>query len=76
MGAWGSFPGIKRPESEAGYSPPSIAGIVENENEPRGFQKVRMRHEGRKRVKDLGGGRRRYLRKRPEEAMTRKHGKT
>jgi hypothetical protein len=30
----------------------------------RGIQKVRTRHEGRKSVKDLGGGRPRYLRKR------------
>jgi hypothetical protein len=30
----------------------------------RGIQKVRTHHEGRKRVKDLGGGRPRYLRKR------------
>jgi hypothetical protein len=30
----------------------------------RGIEKVRTRHKGRKRVKDLGGGRPRYLRKR------------
>jgi hypothetical protein len=30
----------------------------------RGIQKMRTRHEGRKRVKDLSGGRPRYLRKR------------
>jgi hypothetical protein len=30
----------------------------------RGIQKVLTRHEGRKRVKGVGGGRQRYLRKR------------
>jgi hypothetical protein len=42
----------------------------------RGIQKVRTSHKGRKRVKDLGGGRLHYLRKRPEEAATGKHGKS